>query len=788
MRRGLLLTLALALALWPLEILVDPEWARPVVLCSLSAVLGVGMLARLVLPRWGLATITQLLVVVLGAPLMATWLGLAPVLTAAGRPITQVGPLALLDPRAWPGAFAEVVRLAGQHLAQSVPPVGHSAALAVVTAIVVGLVALLLDILFIELRWRVASALALASFALVPALHVGVPQPLLIAGPLAAAALVLASDSLIPGSSTATSTGGAKGSPALAARSLGAVSIAVALAVALAPALTGHLAFGIRPVVPLSLAQFGGGAGSGPPLGGQMVNDSVSVRRTLNTPETRNLFSYATSTGEPMYLRTRVLTRFDGESYTMPSRSALASAYYAPQAPTDTRMDDDATGTTVSVTMSTAIRDRVPVPAGVRGMGELGALDPSVAPPAFGEMGVEAGYENSSGLAYEVVAGPTLPPASELAQVRDEDVDGSAGMPMEVEIPERVRTLAAQVKADAGAESPFETAMAYQEYFQRFDYSLTTVTPAGKNPIDAFLDERVGYCEQFAATFALMMNAEGYPTRVVVGYTGGARVPDAGGDEMAPFQVTNRNAHAWPEVWMGAQYGWVRFEPTPQSGGAGIEAPEGYAPAAQDSGADAAGADGAEAPAPDPGAAEDEAATSGADQATDPATDEPILLSMQTTVSRDPASLVPLQIALAITSVLTLGATAALALRFPERRRRLEVARESHAREQRWFMADALWVQDGDPSEIVRLALVDVAEAARAAHCPVPPGAAPDEALARAQAWVGVDDPALGALVMRALYSPAGGVSEEDVERVRDGAASLIAALRARAHASEGTR
>lgn len=65
----------------------------------------------------------------------------------------------------------------------------------------------------------------------------------------------------------------------------------------------------------------------------------------------------------------------------------------------------------------------------------------------------------------------------------------------------------------------------------------------------------MGYCEQFAAAFALMMTSQGYPSRVVIGFTPG----EQDGEE---WSVNSTNAHAWPEVWFGPEHGWVRFEPT----------------------------------------------------------------------------------------------------------------------------------------------------------------------------------------------------------------------------------
>ncbi|MGH3850287.1 MAG: DUF4129 domain-containing transglutaminase family protein, partial [Pseudonocardiaceae bacterium] len=51
----------------------------------------------------------------------------------------------------------------------------------------------------------------------------------------------------------------------------------------------------------------------------------------------------------------------------------------------------------------------------------------------------------------------------------------------------------------------------------------------------------------------------GLPTRVAVGFTPGQVDPDGA------YRILARNAHAWPEVYIG-NAGWVAFEPTPGRG------------------------------------------------------------------------------------------------------------------------------------------------------------------------------------------------------------------------------
>lgn len=132
-------------------------------------------------------------------------------------------------------------------------------------------------------------------------------------------------------------------------------------------------------------------------------------------------------------------------------------------------------------------------------------------------------------------------------------------------VPDSVARLASEVTANA--TTPYQRALALQNWFRsdEFEYSLEVQGGHGNNAIEAFLRLRVGYCEQFAGTFAAMARSLGLPSRVAVGYTPGTLLEDS-----ATYSVAGRNAHAWPEVWFD-DLGWVAFEPTPGRGARGSE-------------------------------------------------------------------------------------------------------------------------------------------------------------------------------------------------------------------------
>jgi transglutaminase-like putative cysteine protease len=154
------------------------------------------------------------------------------------------------------------------------------------------------------------------------------------------------------------------------------------------------------------------------------------------------------------------------------------------------------------------------------------------------------------------------------------------------------RTLTVARSVTAGATTPYATALALQDFFRNeFTYDEDVDYRDAADPVEAFLVQRRGFCQQFSSTFALMARALGLPARVAVGFTPGDRVdlaalgPDTAGGVRAPggtgvggFVVRGRHAHAWPEVYLDG-VGWVAFEPTPGRGNPQAEQYTGVPPA-----------------------------------------------------------------------------------------------------------------------------------------------------------------------------------------------------------------
>jgi transglutaminase-like putative cysteine protease len=126
-------------------------------------------------------------------------------------------------------------------------------------------------------------------------------------------------------------------------------------------------------------------------------------------------------------------------------------------------------------------------------------------------------------------------------------------------LPLGVKQLADQVTA--GQPSKFQKATALQQWFRKdggFRYDLKTKAGNGTDALLAFLDDRVGYCEQFASAMAVMARIEDIPARVAVGFLR----PDRIGPNT--WEYSSHDLHAWVELYFPGS-GWVLFDPTPGS-------------------------------------------------------------------------------------------------------------------------------------------------------------------------------------------------------------------------------
>ncbi|MFF5292437.1 transglutaminase TgpA family protein [Paractinoplanes globisporus] len=115
-----------------------------------------------------------------------------------------------------------------------------------------------------------------------------------------------------------------------------------------------------------------------------------------------------------------------------------------------------------------------------------------------------------------------------------------------------------------GKTTEYDKIRALYDYFSKergFSYSLSTQPAGSSSDIAAFLRNKVGYCQQYAAALAWMARVAGIPARVAFGFTKGNQQGDS-------WIITNRNAHAWTEVYLKG-FGWIPFDATPAASVAG---------------------------------------------------------------------------------------------------------------------------------------------------------------------------------------------------------------------------
>ncbi|MGH3358710.1 MAG: transglutaminase-like domain-containing protein, partial [Nocardioidaceae bacterium] len=131
------------------------------------------------------------------------------------------------------------------------------------------------------------------------------------------------------------------------------------------------------------------------------------------------------------------------------------------------------------------------------------------------------------------------------------------------EIADQARTVT------EGADTNFDKAEALESWFRDgggFEYSLDQDPTNGMDTIASFVtDDRRGYCEQFASAMAMMARTLKIPARVTIGFLSGDQVGDT-------YVFRGTDMHAWPELYLNEDVGWVAFEPTPSDRtGSGIE-------------------------------------------------------------------------------------------------------------------------------------------------------------------------------------------------------------------------
>ena len=177
---------------------------------------------------------------------------------------------------------------------------------------------------------------------------------------------------------------------------------------------------------------------------------------------------------------------------------------------------------------------------------------------------------NTLGQKYTVSSLEIKPTADQLRQASTDypaSVLGNLQLP--VDPPSIIEETALEVTAQAA--TPYDDAIAIQTYLRSSAFSYDTDAPVedgydggGVDVIGVFLQEKRGYCVHFAATMATMARSLGIPSRVSLGYLPGVKSQDLERGR-GQYLVDSHDLHAWPELYF-VGIGWVKFEPTPGRG------------------------------------------------------------------------------------------------------------------------------------------------------------------------------------------------------------------------------
>lgn len=339
-------------------------------------------------------------------------------------------------------------------------------------------------------------------------------------------------------------------------RRVGIASVAAAIAI---PAVLPMLSQGL-----LSNGAFGGGSGGD----GDLIrtdNPMVSIYDNLNLPPDVEVIRYETNAERPSYLRLAVVDKFDGEKWEPANREVPNTVDdglpYPPGLREYSVKDIQEHQYDIEITENLEVKWLpMPYPAQELDIEDEWRYDENTLDVVYGDSD-----ETKSDFDYTVRSLNVQPTAKELNALSDnypDDLEPLTELPDELD--PRIGELARSITK--GATTSFERAKAIEAYFResagadRFYYDTSTDLGDSADAIVEFLENRRGFCVQFATTMTVMARALDIPARVAVGWVPGS--PDENDSDV--WVVRGNEAHAWPELYFEG-VGWLRFEPTPSA-------------------------------------------------------------------------------------------------------------------------------------------------------------------------------------------------------------------------------
>jgi transglutaminase-like putative cysteine protease len=430
--------------------------------------------------------------------------------------------------------------------ASAVAPTATTQGFTLVAVLGVGVIAVLGD--WLAFRWRSAllgAVPALTYFVTCCTVGAGAGRQLVITVEVAALLVYLLAHRTVVGRAGQAWFGNYRSGTALWALKAGSALAALSLlaAIAITPLVAkpeGHGILGWR-------GGFGSG-GSGPR---QVPNPVVDLHTRLLTESDNPVFTVHTSV--PSYWRLTSLDTFTGEDWvsTNSYRGFGAHLPGVQAVPPGTRVVEDQ--------FFVQQLDSVWLPDAFTPLAVTGVRNVSYDPTSGSLI---TSHPTSNGLSYSVVSYQYLSALSAAKVENAPPVPITASLnhylQLPASVPQAIYRLAQTITA--GQTTEYGKALALQDYFlgPSFTYSLNPPDNGyGITSLTNFVFvTRTGFCQQFAGAYAVLARAVGLPTRLAVGFAPGT--PTGNGT----YQVINADAHTWPEVYFGPQFGWLPFEPT----------------------------------------------------------------------------------------------------------------------------------------------------------------------------------------------------------------------------------
>jgi Transglutaminase-like superfamily/TgpA N-terminal domain len=261
---------------------------------------------------------------------------------------------------------------------------------------------------------------------------------------------------------------------------------------------------------------------------------------------------FEVSTTHPDYWRVATLDRFDGTSWmpagsdgdalTTPAILAESLGPHGTAAPTTS---------TFRILSDGLVTTALPVPsAAIAFDGTVGSISWD---RRSGRVVMDGGPRE--GTEYTVRAAPVVPTPEQLDRSRAASPNGRwTELPPDFD--PRFESLAQEWTADAASD--YREVLAIQQRFQLDDFIYSTDVPAPTSPqelLDFLTRTKVGFCEHYSSSMAVLVRSLGIPARIGVGFRLGTLQDDG-----SYLVHESDGAHAWVEVRF-AGYGWLPFEP-----------------------------------------------------------------------------------------------------------------------------------------------------------------------------------------------------------------------------------